>query len=202
MKKYDTRRGAYYGDPAYKTAHLRMMRKHELADSIIQRTFGARDDAGSFRGCSVGCVAESLAVAKIGPPSTRVHVHDYFNLNSRSDPHTQTGIGLNVPSDLMSLNDSMFELLSRKECVSWPREFLRALNTGADYSSAVDACAVAVSGVPGQRDKYYPSDEPAIYYLRRVMGRNNYGSGRYRKARRVRPIIVETLKRIKAPRKP
>ncbi len=191
MKKYDVRRGAYYGDPAYKTAHLRA---HEKADRVRQGTYGNVVNEA----CSVGCAITSLSMAGIGPKHLRVPWTHFVTSNGAyGEPHIQSGEGLNVPKELMQINDWIFEGLTAAEAVTWPRDFLKAIQVGADLSCSVLAVALALKPMSALD---IDLDSP-VFFVRTAVGQDHLYSSRLARCREARPIILDTLRRIKAPKR-
>ena len=99
-----TATGAYFGDSAIKEKYLARVRSHRAADELIA---GATGQGG--KGCAVWCTFDAYEHAR-GP------------------------IEIGVPTELMELNDFIFESLPRgsEAQMGWPERFLAAPKPGAD----------------------------------------------------------------------
>ena len=99
-----TAAGAYFGDAAIKERYLARVRAHRAADELIA---GATGQGG--KGCAVWCTFDAYEHAR-GP------------------------IEIGVPTELMELNDFIFESLPRgsEAQMGWPERFLAAPKPGAD----------------------------------------------------------------------
>ncbi|HZZ20295.1 MAG TPA: hypothetical protein VFE25_13040, partial [Opitutaceae bacterium] len=104
---------AFFNDPTRKEHYLARIEQHAKADELRQG-FGywKEDDDGHYRGCAVGCTLHS---------------------SNHSAYETELGI----PRALAHLEDQIFENLSKKDAMKWPKIFLEAVPVGADLSLVV-----------------------------------------------------------------
>jgi hypothetical protein len=123
---YQTDLRAFHGNRQLKEDLLGMIAQHREADAIIQNVYWELDDDFNSdslidgKGCAVGCSINSLNL--LYGKDLWQGSHDYY------EPE------LGIPAYLARLEDSIFEFLSRKECVFWPERFIQAIRVGADLS--------------------------------------------------------------------
>ena len=95
---------AFHGDPAIKERYLARVRAHRAADELVRGQYW--EDG---KGCAVGCT-----------------IH--------SDDHGAYERELGIPREIAQLEDGIFEGLPNDLAISWPEEFLAAIQVGADLS--------------------------------------------------------------------
>jgi hypothetical protein len=95
---------AYHNNESVKQFYLDRVAAHEAADEVVQGLYWENG-----KGCAVGCT-----------------IH--------SDQHSDYPELLGVPEELARLQDAIFEGLSPERARTFPREFLTAINVGADLS--------------------------------------------------------------------
>jgi hypothetical protein len=95
---------AYHNNESVKQLYLDRVAAHEAADEVVQGLYWENG-----KGCAVGCT-----------------IH--------SDQHSDYPELLGVPEDLAWLQDTIFEGLTPERAKTFPREFLAAINVGADLS--------------------------------------------------------------------
>jgi hypothetical protein len=93
---------AFHNDEKIKSKYLDRVVAHQKADNLIR---GKGWENG--RGCAVGCTLEEYDHAKY-----------------------ETELG--IPAWVASLEDILFENMSEEKSRTWPEEFLKAVNVGAD----------------------------------------------------------------------
>jgi hypothetical protein len=99
---------AYHGKREIKEKFLARVTEHEKLDHIVQ-LYGYWKNG---KGCAVGCTLEM--------DDTIGNIHAQYE--------TQLG----VPRILARLEDGIFETLPKARAKTWPREFLTAIEPGAD----------------------------------------------------------------------
>ncbi|AWV20326.1 hypothetical protein RADP37_05403 (plasmid) [Roseomonas mucosa] len=99
------------------------MRAHAEADDLVRGTYGDTD-SGRFRGCAVGC---NIEVVK-----TRLGIEI-----DRGD-HEALGAAIGVPSELLHLQDALFEGLQGDASSQFAVAFAAALRDGQDLSRVSD----------------------------------------------------------------
>ena len=95
---------AYFGDQAVKDKYIARVRAHRAADELVA---GATGQDG--KGCSVWCTFDAY-------------------------DHSRGPAEIGIPTELMELNDFVFESLPRRSeaQMGWPERFLSAARPGAD----------------------------------------------------------------------
>src|SRR5690242_11811924 len=104
---------AYHGDPAIKAFHVSLARHHYEADMLLAGTYGEQN-GGTFRGCSIGCMAHDIK-----PGAT-------------DDLHAIVAEHAGWPEWLARLNDSIFEGLPQGERERFHVELREAVPVGAN----------------------------------------------------------------------
>jgi hypothetical protein len=99
---------AYHNSEAIKQMYLNRVSAHEAADEIVQDQYWENG-----KGCAVGCT-----------------VH--------SDKHSDYPQLLGVPEELARFQDVIFGRLLPERAKAFPREFLTAINVGADLSKVAN----------------------------------------------------------------
>jgi hypothetical protein len=95
---------AYFGKQEMKDLKLAQVRAHRMADQIIKGKYWENG-----KGCAVGCT---------------VHSSD----------HSAYEREMGIPRLLARLEDCLFERLPNERAMTWPEEFLEAIQIGADLS--------------------------------------------------------------------
>lgn len=93
---------AFLGDKEVKKKYLARVIAHAKADEIVKGQYWENG-----KGCAVGCT---------------IHSND----------HSAYERELGVPEWLARLEDQLFEKMPLKEAKKWPKQFLEAINIGAD----------------------------------------------------------------------
>lgn len=106
---------------------------HREADMLVSGTYIEKDN-GSFQGCSVGCDAISIALARKQNPmelrgSTHAYVADYFG----------------TPEWLEYLRDSVFEGLPSADRIQWHVDLAEALRFKAEWQDWVARASAAAA---------------------------------------------------------
>lgn len=96
---------AFHNDPKIKRKYLSRVRAHRKADEIIKGQYWQ-----DGKGCAVGCT-----------------VH--------SDEHSAYETELGIPEWLAILEDTLFEGVSTEYSKTWPENFLKSINIGADLET-------------------------------------------------------------------
>jgi hypothetical protein len=115
---------AYHGQPDLKAKFLEQIALHEAADRIQHTGYANFKMNGERRftgGCAVGCSLESLRVIE----GLKTIVHSDHTLYERY---------LGVPQALARLEDRLFENITVKDSLTWPRRFAEAIPIGADVA--------------------------------------------------------------------
>lgn len=99
------------------------MRAHAEADDLIRGTYGDFD-SGRFRGCAVGCNIEVVTAA--------------LGVEIERGDHEALGDAIGVPSELLYLQDSLFEGLQGDASSQFAVAFANALRDGQDLSRVSD----------------------------------------------------------------
>ena len=115
----------YHGDPAFKTAFLAEIAKHEAADQIIKGTYGKIN--GEWKGCAIGCSLRSLNLLTGYPHNWQTAAHGRFPLE------------LGWPLWLVRLEDELFERLPEVLAKTWPRRLAEAIPVGVHVPDVVVA---------------------------------------------------------------
>ncbi len=108
---------AYHGKVEIRDLHVARIQEHRAAERLVQH-YGYYNYA-SRKGCAVGCTLQRdlNGVDERGP-------------SNHKEYETQLGI----PQILARLEDGIFEGLPKDRAMSWPEEFLMAIQPGADLS--------------------------------------------------------------------
>lgn len=93
---------AFHNDEKVKQKYLDRIKKHRLADNLIQ---GKGWESG--KGCAVGCTLENY-------------------------DHKQYEVELGIPEWIARVEDTVFEGLNREDAQVWPERFLAAIKPGAN----------------------------------------------------------------------
>ena len=86
---------------------------HQKADNFFKGVYSAGE-----KGCAVGCALKSVAKLK--------------RIKLSYDDHSQYETHLGIPKWLAYLEDMIFEGVSSNRSKSWPLEFAKSINEGAD----------------------------------------------------------------------
>jgi hypothetical protein len=97
---------AFHGNPYIKNFYLDRVRTHRKHNAIIQGRHAWRDGRGGAVGCTI-----------------------------LSDNHFAYERLLRIPALLVFLMDAIFENLPPEKAVTWPEEFLAAINVNANLTS-------------------------------------------------------------------
>ncbi len=95
---------AFHGDKAIKEKYLARLEVHRKADELIRGT-----GWNGHKGCAVGCTLEKY-------------------------DHKSYETELGIPEVLAWLEDAIFEGLPLEKSMTWPTQFLEAIQVGADLS--------------------------------------------------------------------
>jgi hypothetical protein len=95
---------AFHGDSQIKETYLARVRGHRAADELVKGQYWENG-----KGCAVGCT-----------------IH--------SDDHCRYETELGIPQALARIEDSIFENLPNERAMSWPEQFLGAIQVGADLT--------------------------------------------------------------------
>src|SRR5262245_12978579 len=115
----------YLGDATLKARFLEEIGKHELADAIVQGTYGEMVDA-EFRGCAIGCSLHSMNI-----------IHGAADSEWKIGDHARYESELGLPIWLAYLEDNIFEHLPIEQAKTWPRRFAEAIPVGATVPDTV-----------------------------------------------------------------
>lgn len=99
---------------------LKTMTEHREADRFIQGNWiEAKDDTGTYRGCFFGCAmqTDNNAVRKVSE-------------------------AMDVPYDILSLAERIFEGLPKSEAVEFPVQFIEAVPEDVDLSNVKHLVAI------------------------------------------------------------
>lgn len=116
-------KGAWHGDAQFKAAFMGQLAWHREQDALVKGTFEKYEvvgEARKFRGCAIGCSAESFA--KI--TGKRVGHRDHFAVAEM----------MGIPPQLTYLENHIFENLPHEQSQSWPERFAGAIELGADFT--------------------------------------------------------------------
>jgi hypothetical protein len=100
----ETKLIAFHGDPKIKDEYLARVRQHRAADELVKGQYWENG-----KGCAVGCT---------------IHSSEHENYETE----------LGIPQALARLEDSIFEGLPNERAMSWPEQFLAAIQVGADLT--------------------------------------------------------------------
>ena len=117
---------AFNNDLQLKTDLLKQIILHREQDRIVSGSYGNFSDE-NFKGCAVGCSLHSYGIIKGIKIDTAKHSnYELFG----------------IPRVLARLEDSIFESLPEKQQQLWPKQFMSAINVGADLSTVWPQFAV------------------------------------------------------------
>jgi hypothetical protein len=106
---------------------LKELEWHQAQDNFV-RGWYFRDG----KGCAVGCSLESIARTK------GVHLDRGYGQHKLYEQHT------GIPEWLAHVEDTLFERMSIDRSKTWPVEFIKAINEGADLEKAKAPFMIAV----------------------------------------------------------
>ena len=106
---------------------LKELKWHQAQDNFV-RGWYFRDG----KGCAVGCSLESIARTK------GVHLDRGYGQHKLYEQHT------GIPEWLAHVEDTLFERMSIDRSKTWPVEFIKAINEGADLEKAKAPFMIAV----------------------------------------------------------
>lgn len=124
--------GAYNNDAEFKKRFIEQLELHKEQDRLWRGSYGCYMDDGSWRGCAVGCGLRTLSIlsGEIKAESEQ----GFTDLRPDRNPHELLAEGLNIPWQLASAQDAIFETLPGFAAHLWPLRFAEALPVGANLS--------------------------------------------------------------------
>ena len=145
---------AFHNDQAIKDKYLARVIAHREADNIIRGT-GWEDG----KGCAVGCTLENY-------------------------DHSRYPIELGIPEWLARVEDTLFEGMSLGKSRTWPEEFLKAVNVGADLEKIKGPFLIMVlrSALETFDHAKFPDVKSAIDGSIALWQRDDIGSDEWNKA--------------------
>jgi hypothetical protein len=105
-----------YTQTIKKAEFVNELKKHQKMDSFVRGNYWNEADQ---KGCAVGCSLKSIATIK------DIKIKQFNN-------HAEYETHLGIPEWLARVEDTLFEGMSLDKSKTWPVDFAKAINTGAD----------------------------------------------------------------------
>lgn len=136
---------SYNNDPAMKEKLIASLEAHRVAEHLIRNTYGVyigtenrraedrkqkrwtggvSDNNGTWKGCAIGCSLEALT--------------GLTSFSGVLTPHEKLGALIQIPPELLELEDAVFEASSWEYAQIWPVRFATALPVGKVLTKLVN----------------------------------------------------------------